>query len=282
MRRDRRDRRRGRDPDRARAGTQGGAIARRRAARRRAGPPALPPRDCGRRRTRARFARGRASRASRADDGDDHRPRRHRRRRPRRARRRRDRRLRAARAATAHRRAGPGRCACRSATARSRSTSPPSAPDATALLAADHTGLSRVAHDRLRRDARLVARRTRRRRGSPSSRPTGSPTRRAAGPAAIVIGARRWDRSSARARRGSRSSQTPIDVTTPYWTRADERAPRRARTRSRSSTAGSPAWFRVTFDGSRPTVSHMTAAAHFMTDRYVGFDVPATVSPPSR
>jgi hypothetical protein len=26
----------------------------------------------------------------------------------------------------------------------------------------------------------------------------------------------------------------------------------------------------------------MTAAAHFMVDRYVGFDVPATVSPPSR
>jgi hypothetical protein len=38
----------------------------------------------------------------------------------------------------------------------------------------------------------------------------------------------------------------------------------------------------VTFKGSRPTVSHMTAAAHFMTDRYVGFDVPAVVSPPSR
>ena len=31
-----------------------------------------------------------------------------------------------------------------------------------------------------------------------------------------------------------------------------------------------------------PNHEHMTAAAHFMTDRYVGFDVPAEVSPPSR
>jgi len=28
--------------------------------------------------------------------------------------------------------------------------------------------------------------------------------------------------------------------------------------------------------------AHMTAAAHFMTDRYVGCDVRAVVSPPSR
>jgi hypothetical protein len=43
-----------------------------------------------------------------------------------------------------------------------------------------------------------------------------------------------------------------------------------------------PAWFRLTVVGGRPTVDHMTAAAHFMVDRYVGFDVPAVVSPPSR
>ena len=55
-----------------------------------------------------------------------------------------------------------------------------------------------------------------------------------------------------------------------------------APTRSRSSTGGSPAGSGSRFDGSRPTVQHMTAAAHFMTDRYVGFDVPADVSPPSR
>jgi len=43
-----------------------------------------------------------------------------------------------------------------------------------------------------------------------------------------------------------------------------------------------PAWFRVTLAGPLPRVVHMTAAAHFMTERYVGFDVPVTVSPPSR
>ena len=45
-----------------------------------------------------------------------------------------------------------------------------------------------------------------------------------------------------------------------------------------------PAFFTLTLDRRtlRPRVLHMTAAAHFMTDRYVGFDVPVEVSPPSR
>ena len=41
-----------------------------------------------------------------------------------------------------------------------------------------------------------------------------------------------------------------------------------------------PAWFRVTLDGVRPTRVEMTAAAHFMVDRYVGFNVSAAISPP--
>jgi hypothetical protein len=41
-----------------------------------------------------------------------------------------------------------------------------------------------------------------------------------------------------------------------------------------------PAWFRVTLDGVRPTRVGMTAAAHFMVDRYVGFNVSAAISPP--
>jgi len=100
------------------------------------------------------------------------------------------------------------------------------------------------------------------------------------GPAAIVINTRRWDRSVA----GSpwkATSQTPIDVTSPYWTR-----PTNAHLVGPDTITfldrGIPAWFRLTFKGSRPTVFHMTAAAHFMTERYVGFDVPAEVSPPSR
>jgi copper transport protein len=43
-----------------------------------------------------------------------------------------------------------------------------------------------------------------------------------------------------------------------------------------------PAWFHLTLAHGRPVVDRMTAAAHFMVDRYVGFDVPVTVSPPPR
>jgi len=100
------------------------------------------------------------------------------------------------------------------------------------------------------------------------------------GPAAIVIGTRRWDRSTAHAP-WQATSQTPIDVATPYWSRPTNVhlvGPNTITFLDRRI----PAVFRVTFEGSRPTVAHMTAAAHFMTDRYVGFDVPAAVSPPSR
>ena len=41
-----------------------------------------------------------------------------------------------------------------------------------------------------------------------------------------------------------------------------------------------PAVFRLDFSGARLDRLGMTAAAHFMVDRYVGFDGPATVSPP--
>jgi copper transport protein len=103
---------------------------------------------------------------------------------------------------------------------------------------------------------------------------------RKGGPGAIVIGTRRWDRSTANAP-WQPTSQTPIDVTAPYWTQPTNAhfvGPNTITFLDRRI----PAWLRVTFEGSRPTVSHMTAAAHFMTDRYVGFDVPAEVSPPSR
>jgi hypothetical protein len=38
----------------------------------------------------------------------------------------------------------------------------------------------------------------------------------------------------------------------------------------------------MTIKGSLPQRVRMTAAAHFMTDSYVGFDDPVVVSPPSR
>jgi hypothetical protein len=100
------------------------------------------------------------------------------------------------------------------------------------------------------------------------------------GPAAVVIGARRWDSTSGKPP-WHPSSQTPLDVTQPYWTRPTNAhlvGPNTITFLDRRI----PGWFRLTFRGAHPTVQHMTAAAHFMTDRYVGFDVPAEVSPPSR
>ena len=100
------------------------------------------------------------------------------------------------------------------------------------------------------------------------------------GPSAVVIGARRWDRSSDSAP-WVPSGQTPLDVTHPYWT-----SPTNAHLVAPNTITfldrGIPAWFRVTLRDGRPSVQHMTAASHFMTDRYAGFDVPAAVSPPSR
>jgi hypothetical protein len=98
------------------------------------------------------------------------------------------------------------------------------------------------------------------------------------GPAAIVIGSRRWDRE----RPGApyvESSQTPLAVITPYWqspTNVHRIAPGVLTFLDRRI----PAWFRLELGPKHPRVMRMTAAAHFMVDRYVGFDVPATVSPP--
>lgn len=102
--------------------------------------------------------------------------------------------------------------------------------------------------------------------------------RSAGGLAAIVIGARRWDR----ARTGApwvESPQTPIDPMQPYWgnpTNVHLLAPNVLTFLDRRV----PGWFRVTLEGVRPTRVQMTAAAHFMVDRYEGFDTPVVISPP--
>ena len=98
------------------------------------------------------------------------------------------------------------------------------------------------------------------------------------GPAAIVIGTRRWDRDRAGAPWVA-SAQTPIDVMQPYWgkpTNVHEIAPNVLTFIDRRV----PAWFRVTLDGARPQRVQMSAAGHFMVDRYVGIDVPLGISPP--
>ena len=99
------------------------------------------------------------------------------------------------------------------------------------------------------------------------------------GPRAIVIGAKRWDKDTPRSPWVA-SSQTPLEVTQPYWrspTNVFEVAPGVLTFLDRSI----PAWFRVQLKDGLPHVQHMTAAAHFMVDRYVGFDGSVVVSPPT-
>ncbi|MDX6453515.1 MAG: copper transport protein [Gaiellaceae bacterium] len=101
---------------------------------------------------------------------------------------------------------------------------------------------------------------------------------RGGGPSAIVIGTRRWDRDTPRAP-WVPSAQTRLDVMQPYWgkpTNVHLLAPNVLTFLDRRV----PAWFQVTLKGDRPTLVRMAAAGHFMIDRYVGFDVPAVVSPP--
>ncbi len=95
----------------------------------------------------------------------------------------------------------------------------------------------------------------------------------------IVIGARRWDRSSAGAN-WLKSGQTPLQVTQPYWRRPTN-VHRLGGSTLTFLDRAIPAWFRVTLDArGRPAVMRMTAAAHVMVDRYVSYDVPVVVSPP--
>jgi hypothetical protein len=98
------------------------------------------------------------------------------------------------------------------------------------------------------------------------------------GPAAVVIGAERWDKDTPTAP-WVRSGQTPLSVTEPGWsnpTNVHMVAPGVLTFLDRRI----PAWFRMRFEGERPRRVRMTAAAHFMLDRYVGFDVPLEISPP--
>lgn len=99
------------------------------------------------------------------------------------------------------------------------------------------------------------------------------------GAAAVVIGIQRWDRAT----RGApfvESAQTPLDVTQPYWSdvsNVHEVAPGVLTFLDREL----PAWFRLVLVKGRPRRLNMTAASHFMVDRYVGFDRSVTVSPPA-
>jgi hypothetical protein len=100
----------------------------------------------------------------------------------------------------------------------------------------------------------------------------------------IVVGPRRWDRQKP-AGRWVESSQTPLQQPATQWTQAANAyvIARTATTTTVSFVDSTvPAWFTVVLDSRtlRPRVLHMTAAAHFMTDRYLAFNEPRAIRPP--
>jgi hypothetical protein len=106
------------------------------------------------------------------------------------------------------------------------------------------------------------------------------------GTSGIVIGTRRWDRFGAHAR-WTRSQTTKLPQPAPIWSGPVTNAHVLARTRKTITVSflnpNVPAWFEITFvrRTMRPRTLRMTAAAHFMAHRYVAFDEPPRIRPPT-
>jgi len=107
----------------------------------------------------------------------------------------------------------------------------------------------------------------------------------AGGGEAVVIGGRRWDRAS-RSEAWIPSPQTPLRLPTTTWTSV--RDARLVASGPRFATVTFldphiPAWFEVRVDKRtlRPSEVRMTAASHFMRDRYSHYDAPIRIRPPS-
>jgi len=110
------------------------------------------------------------------------------------------------------------------------------------------------------------------------------------GAQAIVLGTRRWDRDRAGAR-WRRSQQLPaLTVPLPAWgseatnsyVLRDGRVERRPVWVVSFANPTTPAWFTAWIDRAtyRPLRLQMTAAAHFMTHRYLAFNRPLKIEPP--
>ena len=107
---------------------------------------------------------------------------------------------------------------------------------------------------------------------------------------AIVLGTRRWDRDGA-GKRWRRSQQLPaLRVPQPAWgsTATNAYVLGEGRVAGRPvwvvsfANPTTPAWFTAWIDRAtyRPLRLRMTAAAHFMTHRYLAFNQPLTIAPP--
>jgi hypothetical protein len=111
------------------------------------------------------------------------------------------------------------------------------------------------------------------------------------GAQAIVLGTKRWDRDRAGAK-WRRSEQLPaLRVPQPAWGSRATNAYVVGQTRVDGRPAwlvsfvnpSTPAWFTVAIDRAtyRPLRLRMTAAAHFMTHRYLEFNRPLAIEPPA-
>ena len=107
---------------------------------------------------------------------------------------------------------------------------------------------------------------------------------------AVVLGTRRWDRDGA-GKRWRRSQQLPaLRVPQPAWgsTATNAYVLGEGRVAGRPvwvvsfANPTTPAWFTAWIDRAtfRPLRMRMTAAAHFMTHRYLAFNQPLTIAPP--
>ena len=106
--------------------------------------------------------------------------------------------------------------------------------------------------------------------------------------AAVIVGARRWDRAPGRVR-WVESPQSPLTQPVPTWvTVRDAHVLGTITVRGRPAWLVSfydpvtPAWFTVAIDRAtgRTLDVHMVATAHFMHDVYGAFDSTAPITPP--
>lgn len=101
------------------------------------------------------------------------------------------------------------------------------------------------------------------------------------GPQGVVIGTRRWDRSTP-SEPWQRSPQDRVHVMHVPWRTATAAHLVAPNTVTFFDT-GTRAWFRVVLDPatSLPLTVRMTGISHFMLDRFSGFDEPAEVAAPT-
>jgi copper transport protein len=101
----------------------------------------------------------------------------------------------------------------------------------------------------------------------------------------VVIGTRRWDQLSAHGRWVPASQNPVLPEPNTLWERATNARLLSVDGRWETVSFADPglgAFFTATFDGRtlRPRVVHMISNAHFMTDRYLGFNPAREIHPP--